>query len=323
LAYVPLLKHEEIGVTMHKRGTTKLIAAALLTGALLAGCGADGSDGASQAEPAMGRADSAAGGAAPEAMDQEQDSKAGTPGGKDNPADLRVDQRSIIYTGSITVRVDNVTTASAKATGIASAAGGFIGADERHSGGGADTANLTLRIPAAKFSSVVDQLAGLGAEESRGINTEDVTEEVVDLDARISVQKARVESGKKLLAQANSLDDLVMLEREVATREADLASLEAKKRRLADLTSLSTITVVLLDPDAAVTDPDDGPPGFLAGLSGGWDALKASLAVLMTVLGVLLPWIVALGVPAVAAVYLVRRYRRRNAPALVAPPENP
>ncbi|MEU4687433.1 DUF4349 domain-containing protein [Actinoplanes sp. NPDC023714] len=298
---------------MHKRGTTKLIAAALLAGALLAGCGADSSDsGTSQAEPAMGRADSAGGQAEAPAAEEGGTAGKGTNTAAQAP-DLRVDQRSIIYTGSITVRVDNVTTAAAQATGIASAAGGFIGSDERQSGSGADTANLTLRIPAAKFSSVVDQLAKLGHEETRGINTEDVTEEVVDLDARISVQTARVESGKKLLAQAKTLDDLVMLEREVATREADLASLEAKKRRLADLTSLSTITVVLLDPDATGAAPDDEPPGFLAGLAGGWDALKASLAVLATVLGALLPWLIAIGIPAGAAVYAIRRYRRRPA----------
>ncbi|MBG0561624.1 DUF4349 domain-containing protein [Actinoplanes aureus] len=300
---------------MNKRGTTKLIAAGLLTGLLLAGCGADDSDsstgaGAPAAAPAVGTAeDQAAEGSA----SQGKDTGAQAP-------DLRVDQRSIIYTGSITVRVEDVTAAAAQATGIASAAGGFIGADERHSGTGSDTANLTLRVPAAKFSSVVDQLAKLGTEEVRGINTQDVTEEVVDLDARISVQKARVDSAKKLLSQAKSLNDLVMLEREVATREADLASLEAKKRRLADLTALSTITVVLLDPEATqANDPNDEPPGFLAGLSGGWKALKASLAVLLTVLGALLPWIIALGVPAWAIFYTIRRLRRRQPPVQPAP----
>ncbi|WP_328462391.1 DUF4349 domain-containing protein [Actinoplanes sp. NBC_00393] len=296
---------------MRVRGTTKVIAALLLSGALLTGCGGGSEDNAatSEAAPAVGEVAGGEQAARQGAADQGKNTAAQAP-------DLRVDQRSIIYTGSITVRVEDVTAAAAQATGIASAAGGFIGSDERHSGTGSDTANLTLRVPAAKFSSVVDQLAKLGTEEVRGINTQDVTEEVVDLDARISVQKARVESAKKLLSQANSLDDLVMLEREVATREADLASLEAKKRRLADLTALSTITVVLLDPDATqAADPGDEPPGFLAGLSGGWKALKASLAVLLTVLGAVLPWVIAIGVPAVAILYTIRRLRRRTPPA--------
>ena len=182
--------------------------------------------------------------------------------------DLRVDQRSIVYTGSITVRVDDVNAAAARAIGIAGAAGGFVGSDNRNSGTGSDDASLTLRVPADKFAAVVDQLAALGEEEVRGISTEDVTEETIDLDARITVQQARVDSGRRLLANAKSLNDLVMLENEVASRESDLASLQAKKRRLADLTALSTITVVLLDPDADLAAGDDGPPGFLAGLQG-------------------------------------------------------
>jgi len=244
--------------------------------------------------------------------------------GKDQPAqapDLSVDQRSIIYTGSITIRVEDVNQAAAKATAIADGAGGFVGGDKRNITDGSSDATLELRVPAEKFSSVVDQLARtLGKEEQRGISTEDVTEQTVDLDARIAVQQARVDSGRKLLSQAKSLNDLVMLEKEVATREADLASLQAKKRRLADLTALSTITVVLLDPKAEAVHKDGGPAGFLGGLKGGWKALLASLAVLLTILGALLPWLIAIGLPAWAILHLVRRYvRRRPRPEPPAP----
>jgi Flp pilus assembly protein TadB len=106
-----------------------------------------------------------------------------------------------------------------------------------------------------------------------------------------------------------------MLEREVATRESDLASLQAKKRRLADLTALSTITAVLLGPAAAQPGDDNPAPGFLAGLRGGWDALVASLSVLVTVLGAVLPWLIALGLPLWALLWAFRRYRRKPAPA--------
>jgi hypothetical protein len=75
---------------------------------------------------------------------------------------------------------------------------------------------------------------------------------------------------------------------------------------------------VLLDPQAAVVAKDDGPAGFLGGLKGGWDALVASLAVVLTVLGALLPWLIALGIPIWAAIYLFRRYARRR-PTLATP----
>ncbi|MEV4344796.1 DUF4349 domain-containing protein [Actinoplanes sp. NPDC049596] len=294
---------------------TYLAATILLTGLLIAGCSADSSD----------SGESTGGAAAPAmAPDQATEQKGAPAQGKDTTAeapDLRVEQRSIIYRGSLSVRVKDVNAAAGQATGIATTAGGFVGGDNRTSGSGAGSATLELRIPADKFGAVVDQLGKLGDEEQRQINTEDVTEAVVDLDARIAVQQARVDSGRKLLGQAKSLDDLVMLEREVATRESDLASLQAKKRNLADLTALSTITVTFLDPDAdPVAGADDDPPGFLAGLGAGWDALLASLKVVLTVLGALLPWLIAIGLPVWAVLYLIRRFRTARPVPAAQPP---
>jgi hypothetical protein len=301
------------------RITAALGAAGLALTIALAGCSGDSSDEASSSAGDARNLGEPAPAEAPARAEAGQDQAAGPA----KAPDLSVDQRSIVYTGAITVRVEDVTIAAARATGIATAAGGFIGGDKRTSGSGSQEATLELRVPAEKFNPVVDQLAGLGREEQRGINTEDVTEQTIDLDARIATQQARVASGRKLLAQAKSLNDLVMLEREVASRESDLASLQAKKRRLADLTALSTITVVLLDPDAVAEQREDGPPGFLAGLENGWKGLLASLAVLLTVLGWVLPWVLAIGLPVWGLSWLYRRYRRPTHLRSTSPPALP
>jgi hypothetical protein len=304
-------------VSVPYKRTTFLLASALVGGIMLSGCGdggssdeASNSSGVSEQRADAPAAD-AGGAKAQDAPAEGTDSQAKSP-------DLSVDQRSIIYRGSISVRVkDDVNAVAGQATGIASTAGGFVGSDNRTSGtAGSGTATMQLRVPADKFATVVDQLSRLGTEETREISTEDVTEQTVDLDARITVQQARVDSGRKLLAQAKSLNDLVMLEKEVATRESDLASLQAKKRRLADLTALSTITVTFLGPASPGPKPaDDQPPGFLGGLSAGWHALLASLKVLLTVLGALLPWLIAFGLPIWALLYLYRKYGRSRATA--------
>ncbi|GAA3769955.1 hypothetical protein GCM10022225_65990 [Plantactinospora mayteni] len=301
-----------------------LLGAVALAAALaLAGCASDGGDNASgtsaadapaeQAQPGAAEAPQAGGGAP----------QAGQPA-KEPATDLAVGQRAIIYTGSVTVRVDDVEAAAARAVGIVAGAGGFVGGDNRSSDESRSEATLQLRVPADRFAAVVDEVARLGKQLRRDVKTDDVTEETLDLDARIATQKARVESGRRLLAQAKSLSDLVMLESELAKREADLASLEAKKRRLADLTALSTVTAVLLGPNAQVPEDDEPSTGFLAGLEGGWKAFVASLRILLTVLGALLPWAVGLGLPAFAVVWLVRRLRgRRSRPTPPTPPAPP
>jgi hypothetical protein len=291
-------------MTAKFRRTLFLTGSVMLAGLVIAGCSADNTS----ADKASSGSDVARGGvnAAPEkAPDQATDGATA----KDSP-DLSVDQRSIVYRGAMSVRVKNVTAAADQATGIAEVAGGFIGSDNRDKGNGTDTATMELRVPADKFATVVGQLSKLGTEETRQISTEDVTEQTVDLDARISVQQARVDSGRKLLASAKSLNDLVMLEKEVATRESDLASLQAKKRHLADLVALSTISVTFLNEQAPAPKPPEPKHGFLGGLAAGWHALLASLRVVLTVLGALLPWLLILGLPAWAIYYLVRRAQR-------------
>ncbi|HET8661413.1 MAG TPA: DUF4349 domain-containing protein [Micromonosporaceae bacterium] len=204
--------------------------------------------------------------------------------------------------------------AASRATELATGAGGFVGSDRRTSNDRRSEAHLTLRVPAEKFSQAVDGLAKLGTEERRALSTEDVTEAVIDLDARIQSQRASVARTRALLGQANNLGEIVSIEAELAKREGELAALEARKRRLADLTALSTVTVHLLGPDAEA--PKEREPGFLAGIAAGWGAFLGAMQILLTVLGFLLPFMVVTGLPVLLLIWLLRRRR----PGRVSPP---
>jgi hypothetical protein len=303
-----------------RRSGTALAVAALAAALVLTGCSA-GDSGAqdtagSAAEPPAAANGGEAGRDAAKGGTQEA-AGAGAP-------DLRVDQRAIIYTGTMRVQVDDVDAKAREVVAVATRAGGFVGGDQRRSADEDAVAELQLRVPAAKFSAVVEEISELGQQQSREINTQDVTEETVDLDARITSQRARVDSARRLLSRASSITDLVTLENELGRREADLASLEAKKRRLADLTALSTITVSLAGPAAKATDDKD-ETGFLVGLRGGWKAFVASLTVMLTVLGALLPWLVAFGVPVAVLLLVLRRRKKTAGPAapVSAPPPVP
>ncbi|MEU5786491.1 DUF4349 domain-containing protein [Micromonospora purpureochromogenes] len=294
--------------TTRRRG--RALAALGLAALLLAGCGA-----ADRSTSAGDSAAEAPAGGAPGAGEA-QPGKAGA-----GAPDLRVDQRSIIYTGTMRVQVDDVEGAARRAVAAVVAAGGFVGGDNRRSVAADAEAELELRVPAAKFTALIDELATYGKQQRREVKTQDVTEETVDLDARITTQRARVDSARKLLSRATSIPELVSLEDEVSRREADLASLEAKKRRLADLTALSTITVTFVGKDASTAE-EETQTGFMVGLRGGWKVFVASMTILLTVLGAVLPWLLTFGVPLVVLLAVLRR-RRRGRPAPPAPPTTP
>jgi hypothetical protein len=239
-------------------------------------------------------------------------SQAKPPGGEGVTATTGpVEGRSLIYRGDITVRVDDVEIASGQVESIATKLSGHISSQKRVAGTNKASASITLRVPSKSFDDAMSQIAALGTEQSRGSNTEDVTEAVVDLDTRIAAQRASVESVRKLFEQATALNDVVLLERELSQRQAELASLEAKKRRLDDLVALSTITISLAGPNTEI--PQERAPGFLGGLQAGAAALVTAVELILVTLGFLLPFAIVIGVPLMLVIWLSRRRRRRRA----------
>ena len=304
-----------------------LIAASLATAVAVAGCAAgndaSGGGGAAPAgAPAAGAdKDNTRGDAAQEGTGlggAPAPSAAPGPNTDPNQAPNRVEpqQRSVIYTGTMSVRVDDVNAAANRAVTIATSAGGLVGADRRQLDDQRSEAHLTLRVPADRFDATLAELAKLGTEEVRAVQAQDVTEVVIDLDARLASQQTSVDRVRALLARANTIGEVVSVESELARREADLASLQARKRGLSDQVALSTITVSLLGPAVPAQKPDEPETGFLAGLKNGWKAFLASIEIVLTVLGALIPWIVAIGLPVWLIVWLLRRRsRNRFAPA--------
>jgi hypothetical protein len=247
----------------------------------------------------------------------------GVPGANaGQPVRLAADARSIVFTGTLTIRVRNVEQAAADAGSLATAAGGFVGGDDRTGDKDHAQARLTLRVPSARFPSVVDGVSKLGTEElKRQLSTEDVTDQVTDVGARIATGQASVDRVRELLARAQNIGEIVSLESELSRREADLESLKSRQRKLDDVTTLSTITAVLIGPQPATAVAQKRTTGFGAGLKAGWHSFTASMAVLFTVLGALLPWLVALAVPGGAALWWLRRARRPIPEPAAAPAE--
>lgn len=301
------------------RATVLLIAGLALAGGL-AGCSSSGGGSNSSAsQPLAGpaKADQNKDAGAPPAAAGAGGGAAQAPGAPAaKPGQASLGQRSIVYTGAMTVRVDNVNGAADQLESIVAGLGGFVGGDQRQMDSGRSTATLTLRVPADKFTGLLDQIGHLpGAkEQSRQVSTQDVTGQVVDLAARIQAQQASVDRVRALLAKAQSIAEITSVESELSRRESDLESLQAQQRNLADLTALSTISVTLLGPDAIVPPP---PPqkkpetGFLAGLKSGWHAFVASVQVVLTVVGALLPFAIVVGVPVLLVLWWARRRGRR------------
>jgi Domain of unknown function (DUF4349) len=181
---------------------------------------------------------------------------------------------------------------------------------------GLHQARMTLSVPADKLDTVLTQLSGLGTVSYRSAQAEDVTASYVDTQARIGPARDSIERVRALMAKATDLQQLLVLESELTRRQSDLDSLTQQLADIEKRTTMSQVTVAMWTP-AAADVADQGSSG-VGGLRGAWEALLASLSVVLTGLAVLLPWLLLLGLGAWITLRVVRR-RRAAVVAPVAP----
>lgn len=152
--------------------------------------------------------------------------------------------RSVISTATLTVKVDNVGPAEQGRRTAAQRAGGYV-FGEQASFGQKSTTLLTLKVPPAAFRPLLDDSATSACSTAQEVKTDDVTQQVVDLQARITATEASLERTRALLGQAKSITELSQLENEVVRRQSDLESLRGQQKTLQGKVDLATITLTL------------------------------------------------------------------------------
>ncbi len=279
------------------------IGTAALAGLLLAGCGGSGDYAESSADSGM-MAEGAMPAEAP-MMDQAAMTE-----------DRTVTDRSIIRTAYVAMRVNDVTDAVAEVRALVAKREGIISGESLSSGTPGGYASITAQVPAADLTAFLDELGALGKVDSLDVTAQDVTTQVIDLDARIAVLESSIERLNALLAEATRVEDIVAIESELSMRQADLDSLTSQRTYLSEQVAMSTVTISL-SPITEIADVD--MPGFLSGLQTGWSTFLALIAFAITAAGFLVPFIVVAAIILIPlTVWLTRRARRRAAAAQAA-----
>ncbi|MGB9378045.1 MAG: DUF4349 domain-containing protein [Mycobacteriales bacterium] len=225
-------------------------------------------------------------------------------------------QRARVLTAELTVRAKNpgdVGDVADRAIVLVQGSGGEVAGDSRNQAGSRTRADVILKVAPSKYADTLNKLAKLGTELRRSSQAQDVTDEVVDVNSRVSSQLASVDRVRKLFARANSLGDIVTIEAELGRRQADLESLQARQRALDGQTADATITLHVQAPGATAAPKQPADRGFLAGFSAGWKIFVASVTVLLTVLGATLPFAALVAIA--YGLWLVARRRHAVAPA--------
>ncbi len=225
---------------------------------------------------------------------------ADAPGSADVPSALA--GRSMRRSADLRVSTDDYAATLRDARALAPRFGGLVTGEAGSSDTQVAQTTLTLRVPSDRFDAALDALAGLGEVQSRAVSVDDVTGQVVDLEARLRAKRAAEARYVGFVGQAGSVAEMMSVQRQLDGVRAEIEAMESHVRSLQSAVSLSTIRVTVVG--AGVVTAPAPAPGVWAqvasGLAAGW------YGVLAVVIGVLPLW--PLAVMGAAGFALWRRW---------------
>lgn len=172
--------------------------------------------------------------------------------------DLTTVGRQVITTASLTIEVSDVDAAVDAARGLTESLSGSI--ERLNSFGTAEggQATLTLRVPQAQFFTALSRLERLGKVRSRDLGSQDVTDQFIDLQARLKSALAQEQSLLALLGKAVSVSDVLTIERELTRVRSEIERLQGQLNFIERRVELATVNVSFVMPPIARGEPPSG-----------------------------------------------------------------
>ena len=145
--------------------------------------------------------------------------------------------RSVIQQAGLVLVSDSLARVHRRADSLTVSLGGYVEAAELRE----SDLHMTLRVPAASLNPVLDHLSTMGRVKRRTVRRQDVTAQVVDVEARLGTLRTVRDRLRGYLAQAAATTDLVTIERELARVQGEIDQLEAHQRMLSTRVELAEL----------------------------------------------------------------------------------
>jgi hypothetical protein len=157
--------------------------------------------------------------------------------------------RKIIKTGRISIEVADFDTTASAVEQLAAASDGFISNSNSYiTSNGQKRGTITMRVPAEGFQSILDEVKKLGEVKSTSSSGQDVTEEYIDLEARLGNYQRQEARFLVILDNATTVEDILKVEEQLGRVRGEIERIEGRLRYFDNYIDLSTITVEISEP---------------------------------------------------------------------------
>ena len=166
-----------------------------------------------------------------------------------------VTTRKIIRNADLQLETSNPEEAKKKINAIAESKKGLVFEATQSSSNNTarprNTVSMTLRVPSDKFNEALEEIRkSVDRVVSESVKGRDVTEEFIDIEARLKTKKALEERFLEIMKQSKSVADALRVQRELANVRTEIERIEGRKRFLENQSSFSTIKLTLRTPTA-------------------------------------------------------------------------
>ncbi len=185
-------------------------------------------------------------------------------------------------------------------------------------------ANLSLRIPIDEYDRFLAALEGVGSITSKSQNANDVSAQYFDTEARIRILNTQLDRLEELIARAEKIEDIIVLEQELSDVMYELDRYEGQKRQLDNLIDYTTVTIYLQEVNeiSTISASEKGVGQRIKdGFVNVWDVLVRFFEVLLIVIIAGSPIWITIGLVVLLIVWLSRRHRRKKADKEVKAPK--
>lgn len=153
-------------------------------------------------------------------------------------------ERKLIKTGEISFQTKNLTETRNNIKTALVSMKGYVAKENAFDYRDNPSEELVVRIPAENFDKLIELIAK-GAEEidSKRIDIEDVTEQFIDVEARLKTKKELETKYHELLSKASVMEDVLKIEKELNIIREDIESTEGRLKYLSNQVSFCTLTI--------------------------------------------------------------------------------
>ena len=165
-------------------------------------------------------------------------------------SDPVVTDRMLIRYVSVSCETLRFTELTANLETQVAALGGYIESKNFSGTGNAGdlrSATYTIRVSSAALDQLVNQIGNTAVITNTSESTEDVTLSYTDMQARVNSLRIEQDTLNELLAQADSLETILILQDELTNIRYQIESYESQMRVLENLSTYSTLTLSITE----------------------------------------------------------------------------